>query len=106
MGVMYIEDLDLDSELAGSIPLIVDFYADWCGPCRAISPILGKLADKYEGAVKVVKVDIQENKELARQYGVSSIPYIVSLVNGKVADSIIGNKPHELEEMFHKLSMK
>lgn len=104
MGAIYVEELDFEEEVAGETPLIVDFYADWCGPCRAISPILDKLADKYEGNVKVIKVNVQQNKELAMKYKVSTIPYIVSILDGKVVGSIVGNKPDALEELFQKFS--
>lgn len=104
MGVKYVEEVNFEDEVAGELPLIVDFYADWCAPCRAISPILEKLAEKYEGNVQVIKVDVQQNKELAMQYKVSAIPYIISILDGKVIASLVGNKPDALEEMFQKFS--
>jgi thioredoxin 1 len=70
--------------------VLVDFYADWCGPCRMLSPILDQVAAKYDGKVKVLKVNVDQNQELAMQYKVRSIPQMFVLKDGERIDSMLG----------------
>jgi thioredoxin 1 len=79
-----------------SQPVVVDFYADWCGPCRMIEPVVHKLADEYQGKVKFVKVDTDANQELAVQFGIMSIPTVMFFSKGKVADIVIGAVPAQV----------
>jgi len=75
------------------IPVVVDFWAEWCGPCRIIAPIIEELAEQYQGKVKVGKLDVDQNPQIAIKYGVRSIPTVLFFKNGEVVDSILGAVP-------------
>ncbi len=77
--------------LASDVPVLVDFWAAWCGPCRALAPHLDVLADRFAGQAKVVKVDIDSNPQVAAQYGVRGIPTLLMFKDGKVVDKMVGN---------------
>lgn len=96
---------DFEQEVISSdIPVLVDFYADWCGPCKMMAPIVEKLAEIYEGKVKVGKCNVDEEGELARKYRVMSIPTMIIFVNGEVKETIIGaTSQKELEEKIEKV---
>ena len=79
--------------LQSSQPVLVDFYADWCGPCRMMGPVVEKLAEKYDGKVRIGKLNVDENPETAAAYGVMSIPNFVFLRDGKVVDQVVGGVP-------------
>ncbi|MDO7788694.1 thioredoxin [Desulforamulus aquiferis] len=72
------------------IPVLVDFWAAWCGPCRAIAPVIEQLSTEFAGKVKIGKVNVDENRDLAQQFGVMSIPTIIMFKNGEKVDQIIG----------------
>ena len=88
----------------GSQPLVVDFWATWCGPCRMIAPIVEELAKEYDGKIAVGKCDVEENDELAAEYGIRNIPTILFFKEGKLVDKIVGavSKP-KLHEKFESL---
>ena len=79
--------------LQSDLPVFVDFYADWCGPCKMMSPVIDKLAEEYEGKIKVGKVNVDENSDLAMKYGIMSIPNMVFFKNGQAVDRQIGASP-------------
>jgi thioredoxin 1 len=73
--------------------VVIDFWAPWCGPCRAVSPILDQIADEYHGRVKVVKINTDDEPELATRYNIRSIPTVMILRGGKVLQTLIGSRP-------------
>ncbi len=82
-----------DEVVRSSQPVLVDFYADWCGPCKAIEPVIAQLSKEYEGRVKFVKIDTDANQDLAIQFGIMSIPTVMFFARGKVEDIVIGAVP-------------
>lgn len=71
-------------------PVVVDFYADWCGPCKTVSPILERLSGEYDGKVKFVKLNVDDDPEIASNFGIMSIPTVLFFANGKARDAVIG----------------
>ena len=76
-------------------PVLIDFWAPWCGPCRMLSPVISEIAEEYKGNVKVGKVNVDEEEELAAIFRVSSIPLLVVMKDGKVVNSAVGVRPKE-----------
>ncbi len=88
----------------GDKPFVIDFWATWCGPCRMVGPILSKLAAKYEGQVVLGKCDVEDNEDLAIEFGIRNIPTILFYKNGQLFDKIVGAQSEaKLDEMFQKL---
>lgn len=90
--------------LSSDLPVLVDFYAEWCGPCKMISPIVDELAEKYEGKIKVGKLDIDNNAEIASSQGVMSIPTLIFFKNGEKTEENTGALDKEqLEKLIQKV---
>jgi len=95
---------NFESLKAGNLPLVVDFWATWCGPCRMVGPIIEELAKEYDGKIVVGKCDVEENEELASEFGIRNIPTILFFKNGDVVDKIVGAQPKaKMIEKFNTL---
>ncbi len=79
----------------GNQPFVVDFWATWCGPCRMVGPIISEMAEKYDGKIVVGKCDVEENEDLAAEFGIRNIPTILFFKNGEVVDKLIGAQSKE-----------
>lgn len=92
--VIEITDQNFDTLINSSTPTLVDFWAPWCGPCRALGPTIEKLADDYEGKAQVGKLNIDEHPQLAAKFGVASIPTVIVFKNGKATDQFVGMRQY------------
>lgn len=88
----------------GELPLVVDFWATWCGPCRALGPVVSELAKEYDGKIVVGKCDVEENDDIAAAYGVMSVPTLLFFKNGEPVEKKVGALPkNKLKKLFESL---
>jgi thioredoxin 1 len=105
LGVLEVSDATFDQEvLKSEQPVLVDFWAVWCGPCKAIAPMVDSLAAAYAGKLKVAKVNVDENGATPSRYGIRGIPTLLFFKGGKVADQVVGYVPQNvIEEKVQRL---
>jgi thioredoxin 1 len=102
--VDFVRDDEFEALLTFAGPVVIDFTASWCGPCRMVKPLMAQLEDDYQGRAKVVKIDIDENKVVAKQFGVKSIPAILMFKGGELAETIVGVSTYDkFSEALDKL---
>lgn len=103
MSVLSVSKRSFSEEvLSANLPVLIDFWAPWCGPCRMLSPIVDEVAKEHRSDLKVVKVNIDEEPELANEFGVMSIPTLVLMKNGRVAANAVGVRPKQQIEAMLK----
>lgn len=99
-----IKNNNLKELTAAGLPVVLDFYATWCGPCKKIAPIIEELAAEFDGKIAVGKCDVDENDEIAAQYGIRNIPTVLFIKDGQVVDKHVGAAPKSLfDEKFKAL---
>ncbi len=103
--VLHATDSDFDHHVLNSdLPVLVDFWAPWCGPCKMIAPTLDQIATEYAGKAKIVKVDVDQNQQTAMKYHVRSIPMLLLFKGGQVQDTLLGAVPKgQLTQMIDKM---
>ncbi len=97
MSVVHVTDENFEKEILKSeIPAMVDFWADWCGPCKMIAPVIEELAEEFKGKIKIAKMNVDENQKTPAKYGIRSIPTLIFFKKGEVVNVIIGAYPKEV----------
>ncbi len=94
--VIVLNDQNFQDEIkASQVPVLVDFWAEWCAPCRMIAPILDEIAEEHAGKLKIAKLNVDQNRSIAAQYGVMSIPTLIIFKDGEMVEQMIGAQPKE-----------
>lgn len=102
-NVLYVSDAEFEEKvLKNEQPVLVDFWAEWCGPCKMIAPYLEELAVEFQGKITVAKVDVDKNPDNASKYGVRSIPTLILFQNGEQIDMTVGADPNQIRRMLEK----
>ncbi|PCI08653.1 thioredoxin [bacterium] len=100
-STLHLDSSNFEATIASDTPTLIDFWAPWCGPCRALGPTIDKLADDLGDRAQVAKVNIDDHPELAAKFGVASIPTVIVFKNGKPTDKFVGIRPYA--DYFHAL---
>lgn len=102
-NALHLTDATFDQDVIKSnVPVLIDFWAAWCGPCRMIAPIIEEMATEYDGKAKICKLDVDNNQNTAMQFGIRSIPTLLIFKNGQVVDTIVGAVPkHHIAEKLN-----
>ncbi len=94
MSVLEVTDENFEEEIVYSeLPVVVDFWAPWCGPCKAFAPVFEKISKKFDGRIKFMKCNVEKNKAVAEMFGVKSVPTLLFFCDGKVVDRSVGSYP-------------
>ena len=103
--MLEVTDENFNAEIINSdLPALVDFWAEWCGPCRMVSPVVEELANDYKGKIKVAKMDVDQNRDTPTRFGIRNIPTLIFFKGGEVTQTIIGVQPKShIEEEIKKL---
>ena len=96
--VVHIDDKNFSEQVKEGW-VLVDFWAEWCGPCQALSPVIEDLAETYDGRAKICKMNVDENQETPAQFGIRGIPTVVLFENGQVVETLTGNNPQKIKEL-------
>ena len=104
-NILEVSDANFDSEIVNSdIPSMVDFWAEWCGPCKKVGPVVEELAAEYNGKIKIAKMDVDSNRQTPARFGIRNIPTLILFKGGKVVNTIVGAQPKtSIEEELKKL---
>ena len=104
MAIHFTDENFNEEVLSSNIPVLVDFYADWCGPCKMLAPVIETLADELEGKVKIGKLNVDDASETAQKYGIMSIPTLLYFKNGEVVNKTVGVvSKTEIEQILNSL---
>lgn len=99
-NIVILSDADFEEKvLKNDLPVLVDFWADWCGPCKSIAPFLDQLADEFKGKVVIAKLNVDEHTQYAAQFGVRSIPTLILFKGGDQAEMVVGADPTKIKRM-------
>jgi len=103
--ILEVSDDSFDSEIINSdIPAMVDFWAEWCGPCKMVGPVVEELAGEYEGKIKIAKMDVDHNRQTPAKYGIRNIPSLLLFKDGELINTIVGAQPKSsIEQELKKL---